>query len=84
MFGDSCFLVAKENLHQQQLLGSGRWWPNIRHNFSDPIYYLQLAEQAQRAARSMEQDYEEVVQLLEGEIAKLKQQMRLHGVCNVD
>jgi hypothetical protein len=30
----------------------------------------------------MEQDYEEVVQLLEGEIAKLKQQMRLHGVCN--
>ena len=45
---------------------------------------VQLAEQAQRAARSMEQDYEEVVQLLEGEIAKLKQQMRLHGVCNVD
>jgi hypothetical protein len=33
---------------------------------------VQLAEQAQRAARSMEQDYEEVVQLLEGEIAKLK------------
>jgi hypothetical protein len=32
----------------------------------------------------MEQDYEEVVQLLEGEIAKLKQQMRLHGVYNVD
>ncbi|XP_060065861.1 syntaxin-binding protein 4-like [Ylistrum balloti] len=33
---------------------------------------VQLAEQAQRAARSMEQDYEEVVQLLENEIAKLK------------
>ncbi|XP_033742470.1 LOW QUALITY PROTEIN: syntaxin-binding protein 4-like [Pecten maximus] len=33
---------------------------------------VQLAEQAQRAARSMEQDYEEVVQLLESEIAKLK------------
>ena len=43
---------------------------------------VQLAEQAQRAARSMEQDYEEVVQLLEGEIAKLKQQMRLHGEVN--
>lgn len=43
---------------------------------------VQLAEQAQRAARSMENDYEEVVQLLEGEIAKLKQQMRLHGEVN--
>ncbi|CAC5382290.1 unnamed protein product [Mytilus coruscus] len=40
---------------------------------------VQLAEQAQRAARSMEQDYEEVVQLLEKEIAKLKQQLRFQG-----
>lgn len=37
---------------------------------------VQLAEQAQRAARSMEQDYEEVVQLLESEIAKLKSHIK--------
>lgn len=43
---------------------------------------VQLAEQAQRAARNMEQDYEEVVHLLEGEIAKLKQQLRYQGVCS--
>ncbi|CAG2207466.1 unnamed protein product [Mytilus edulis] len=43
---------------------------------------VQLAEQAQRAARSMEQDYEEVVQLLEKEIAKLKQQLRFQGEVN--
>ena len=41
---------------------------------------VQLAEQAQRAARNMEQDYEEVVHLLEGEIAKLKQQLKFRGV----
>ena len=33
---------------------------------------VQLAEQAQRAALNMEQDYEDVVHMLEGEIAKLK------------
>ncbi|KAJ8297643.1 hypothetical protein KUTeg_024174 [Tegillarca granosa] len=37
---------------------------------------VQLAQKAQRAARSMEQDYEEVVQMLEGEIAKLKLQLK--------
>ncbi|CAH1777158.1 unnamed protein product [Owenia fusiformis] len=36
---------------------------------------VHLADQAQRAARNMEQDYEEVVKLLENEIAELKAQM---------
>ena len=35
---------------------------------------VHLAEQAQRAARNMEQDYEEVVRLLETEITDLKTQ----------
>ncbi|KAK3100690.1 hypothetical protein FSP39_023859, partial [Pinctada imbricata] len=35
---------------------------------------VHIAERAQKAARNMEHDYEEVVHLLEGEIAKLKTQ----------
>ncbi|KAL5012443.1 hypothetical protein ScPMuIL_010994 [Solemya velum] len=36
---------------------------------------VHLSEEAQRAARGMEQDYEDVVRLLEQEIASLKHQM---------
>ncbi|KAH3835342.1 hypothetical protein DPMN_108693 [Dreissena polymorpha] len=35
---------------------------------------VQLAAKAQKVARDMEHDYEEVVRLLEGEIAQLKLQ----------
>ena len=35
---------------------------------------VHLAEQAQRAARGMEHDYEEVVRLLEREVAELRAQ----------
>lgn len=36
---------------------------------------VHLAAKAQRVARDMEHDYEEVVRLLEGEIAQLKVQL---------
>lgn len=36
---------------------------------------LKLAEQSQEAARKMEQDYEEVVALLENEISQLRLQL---------
>lgn len=35
---------------------------------------IQLAEEAQKQARGMEMDYEEVIHLLEAEIAELKSQ----------
>ena len=35
---------------------------------------IQLAEEAQKQARGMEMDYEEVIHLLEAEIAELKTQ----------
>lgn len=36
---------------------------------------VHLAARAQKVAREMEHDYEEVVHLLEGEIAQLKMQL---------
>ena len=41
---------------------------------------LQLAESAQRSARSMEHDYMEVVALLEAEVAQLKAAKVRHTV----
>lgn len=39
---------------------------------------IQLAEAAQKQARGMEMDYEEVIHLLEAEIAELKTQRMEH------
>ena len=41
---------------------------------------VHLAAEAQKAARDMESDYEEVVHLLEGEIAQLKIQLTQKAV----
>lgn len=37
---------------------------------------VHLAEAAQKEARSMEMDYEEVMRLLEGEVADLREQLK--------
>ena len=41
---------------------------------------VHLAAEAQKAARDMESDYEEVVKLLEGEICQLKIQLTRQAV----
>lgn len=44
---------------------------------------VHLADQAQRAARGMEKDYEEVVRLLEAELAEAKEKQSSVLVCRV-
>lgn len=45
---------------------------------------VEIAERAQREASNVEKDYEEVVQLLEAEVVKLKEDRKIVSTVNWD
>ncbi|XP_064609377.1 syntaxin-binding protein 4-like [Liolophura sinensis] len=63
------------NVAEDEILRIRRQAQGAIHETRSLRSKVHLAEQAQRAARNMEQDYEEVVKLLEKEIAEMKEEL---------
>ncbi|XP_048774372.1 syntaxin-binding protein 4-like isoform X2 [Ostrea edulis] len=57
---------------------------NIQLKAQGAMKKVEIAERAQREARNVEKDYEEVVQLLEAEVAKLKEERKANVTNNAD
>ncbi|XP_035469008.1 syntaxin-binding protein 4 isoform X1 [Scophthalmus maximus] len=70
-------LVESQRVHQQMEEELSRVKQEVKHGAEESRALrtrVQLAEAAQKQARGMEMDYEEVIHLLEAEIAELKTQ----------
>lgn len=73
VFGCVCFVVL--SLYPSLSFVTCQQAQGAIHETRSLRSKVHLAEQAQRAARNMEQDYEEVVKLLEKEIAEMKEEL---------